>query len=147
MVASGCSDEARAKALGRGQVEDQRAGFGDEGTDTAASPRAPQEVHADLRGDWPPLDELERRFERAADAASLGVWDWDLVNNSFVYSRRAKEICGFPPDATVTFEQVHSVTHPEDLVWTLPLARRALSISSTEPKPTLSKRVVSNYHY
>ena len=62
----------------------------------------------------------------AAHAASLGVWDWDLSTNTFFYSERAKQICGFAADAAVTFEQVRDVTHPEDLAWTLPLAQRAL---------------------
>ena len=138
MVASGNSDEARAKPRRRALGEDQMAEFGDEGIGTAASPDAADEVHAEGRDDGPvriQIDEFERRFERAAHAASLGVWDWDLVTNSFVYSRRAKEICGFPPDATVTFEQVRSVTHPEDLVWTLPLARRALDPDERAREP------------
>ena len=72
------------------------------------------------------MDEIEGRFEKAAHASLLGVWDWDLDNNNFVYSARAKEICGFPADASVTFDQIRAVTHPDDLVWTLPMARRAL---------------------
>ena len=72
------------------------------------------------------MDEVERRFEVAAHAANLGVWDWDLATNAFVYSRKAKEICGFNPDLPVTFEQILAVTHPEDLPRTTALAARAL---------------------
>ncbi|MDB5560831.1 MAG: signal transduction histidine kinase [Hyphomicrobiales bacterium] len=66
------------------------------------------------------------RFETAARAASLGVWDWDLISNTFIYSPLAKQICGFPPDAALTLEDVRSVTHPEDLPWTSALAKRAI---------------------
>ena len=76
-----------------------------------------------------------RRFEIAAHAASLGVWDWDLVTGEFYYSQRAKEICGFAPDAEVTFEQIRSVTHPDDLPRTSALARRAVdpAVRAQEP--------------
>jgi PAS domain S-box-containing protein len=75
------------------------------------------------------------RFEIAAHAASLGVWDWDLTSGKFYYSRRAKEICGFPPDAEVTFEQVRSATHPDDLPRTSALGRRAVdpAVRAHEP--------------
>ena len=77
----------------------------------------------------------DRRFEIAAHAASLGVWDWDLRTNSFFYSTRAKEICGFSPDQDLSFQQVSAVTHPDDLPWTSAQAQRAIdpNIQSREP--------------
>jgi len=81
------------------------------------------------------MDEVERRFEIAAHAANLGVWDWDLATNAFVYSPRAKEICGFDLDSPVTFAQILAVTHPEDLPRTTALAERALdpAVRANEP--------------
>lgn len=81
------------------------------------------------------MNEAERRFEVAAHAASLGVWDWDLVTNTIFYSPRAKEICGFHPGSPVTYEQIVAVTHPEDLPHTQAIAARALdpAVRAHEP--------------
>ena len=68
---------------------------------------------------------LERRFEIAAQAAGLGVWQWDLVRSAFVYSARAKAIYGFPQDQPVIYEMVASATHPDDRARTLALAARS----------------------
>ena len=80
------------------------------------------------------IDQVQR-FEIAAHAASLGVWDWDLTTGAFFYSARAKEICGFQPDAEVTYEDVVAVTHPDDFPWTSELAKRAVdpAIRAREP--------------
>jgi len=71
------------------------------------------------------IDERQR-FEIAAHAASLGVWDWDLTTGGFYYSARAKEICGFDPILDVTYEHVVSVTHPDDFPWTSALGQRSV---------------------
>jgi PAS domain S-box-containing protein len=67
----------------------------------------------------------ESRMRLAAEAASLGVWDWDLVANTIVYSDRAKQICGFPLDRPVSFKQVRDSTHPDDHSRTHRLAQTA----------------------
>lgn len=80
-------------------------------------------------------DGTDRRFEIAAHAASLGVWDWDLTTNRFHYSDRAKEICGFAPDQQISLEDVRGVTHPDDFPWTSAQAARAVDpqVKSAEP--------------
>lgn len=75
------------------------------------------------------------RFEIAAHAASLGVWDWELASNRFYYSQRAKQICGFDPEAEVTFEQIRAVTHPDDLPRTSALAAAALDPDRKNNQP------------
>jgi PAS domain S-box-containing protein len=55
-----------------------------------------------------------------------------------VYSDIAKAICGFAPDATVTFAMVQAVTHPEDYPHTSAAARRALD-------PNIRENVVFRY--
>ena len=72
------------------------------------------------------LRQSEARLELATSAAEIGIWDWDVLENSFVYSPRAKAICGFAPDQDVTYEDVRRVTHPEDFRDTSAAARRAL---------------------
>jgi PAS domain S-box-containing protein len=80
------------------------------------------------------LRESERRLELATEAAELGIWDWNLNDNTFVYSPRARAICGFPSDLAVTLEDVVRVTHPEDYPRTSAIAQRALdpTIKSNE---------------
>lgn len=77
----------------------------------------------------------EARLELAASAAALGIWDWDLHTNKFVYSAKAREICGFPEDGEITYEMVRAATHPEDFPRTSTQARLAIDpeIRSSEP--------------
>lgn len=56
----------------------------------------------------------EERLRLALQAAGIGVWDWDLSDNSFVYSPLAREICGFSAEGPVTLDAVASATHPDD---------------------------------
>ena len=59
-------------------------------------------------------------------AADLGIWDWDLLAGSFVYSSKAREICGFTLDQPVTLDDVRAATHPEDLPHTWAMSQMAL---------------------
>ncbi len=76
----------------------------------------------------PPHGDEVRQVELdvAARAADLGIWDWDLLTQTFVYSPRAKAIFGFAPDYEVTLEDLRRVTHPDDLPHTSAMAQRAL---------------------
>lgn len=68
----------------------------------------------------------EERLKIACRAASIGVWQWNLLTNEMIYSSIAREICGFPQDGPVTFAMVQAVTHPDDLPRTSGQAVRAL---------------------
>jgi PAS domain S-box-containing protein len=72
------------------------------------------------------LTHAEERLRIAVNAARIGVWEWDLAAGRMNYSPIAKEICGFPQQADVTFEMVQAVTHPEDYPTTSAQAGRAL---------------------
>ncbi|RYG87471.1 MAG: PAS domain S-box protein [Alphaproteobacteria bacterium] len=80
----------------------------------------------------------EDRLRIATSAARIGVWEWDMADNSMIYSQIAKEICGFPLDQPVTFEMVSGVTHPEDFPTTHAAALRALD-------PEVRETVVYRY--
>ncbi|HEV7277096.1 MAG TPA: HWE histidine kinase domain-containing protein [Devosiaceae bacterium] len=69
--------------------------------------------------------ESERRLEIATRAAAIGVWDWNLSDNSFVYSDTARQICGFSSDQPITLELLRAITHPDDLPLTSAQARAA----------------------
>ncbi len=79
--------------------------------------------------------EVEARLRLAIEAAQLGIWDWNLLTGEMVYSARAKEIYGFAPDAPLTFDQMRGATHPEDLVMTSDLSRRARDPAIREKAP------------
>ena len=81
----------------------------------------------------------EARLELATRAAQLGIWDWNLLDDTFVYSHRAREICGLPLDAEpLRLEQVQSRTHPEDVPRTHAMLLRALD-------PAIRERVSYEY--
>lgn len=85
--------------------------------------------------------ESEARLALAAEAAELGIWDWDLKTNRFVYSPRAKAICGFDPNGDPTYDDVRGVTHPEDFPVTSAAAQRALDPAQRD-SPVYNYRVV-----
>lgn len=72
------------------------------------------------------LADSEARLELATAAADLGIWDWNLETNGFVYSARARQICGFPEQGEVSYEMVRSATHPDDLPRTSAQAQRSM---------------------
>jgi PAS domain S-box-containing protein len=88
-------------------------------------------VQARMQAD---LHDSRRRLELATEAAELGIWDWNLADNSFVYSPRARLICGFPLEGPIALEDVVRVTHPDDYPSTWAMAQRALdpAIRSSE---------------
>jgi PAS domain S-box-containing protein len=96
------------------------------GTDTDITERKDSEAK---------LRESEARLELATSAAELGIWDWDLLTNRFLYSPRAKAICGFQPNQEVTYEDILNITHPEDYPLTSAQARRALDPAIRDRTP------------
>ena len=81
------------------------------------------------------LADSETRLRLALAAADLGIWDWDVVSGRMVYSRRAKEICGFAPDEEITIDLVRGVTHPEDLPITWAQSERAFDPETRDRSP------------
>ncbi len=77
----------------------------------------------------------EKRLAIAAEAAELGIWEWDIASNGFIYSARARAICGFPLVGDVTYEDVVRVTHPEDFPHTSAQAKRALDPAVRDRTP------------
>ncbi|MBA3578282.1 MAG: PAS domain S-box protein, partial [Sphingomonas sp.] len=81
------------------------------------------------------LRDSEARLELAAQAASLGIWDWEIATGRMTYSPLAKAICGFDPDQEVTYDDARAVTHPDDYPRTSAMARRALDPAIREVEP------------
>jgi PAS domain S-box-containing protein len=57
----------------------------------------------------------QARLDLATRAAKLGVWDWRLDAGTLEFSARARQIWGFPPDGTVTYEMLATAMHPDDV--------------------------------
>jgi PAS domain S-box-containing protein len=75
------------------------------------------------------LEHGERRARVAAEAANLGIWEWDLRSNLFSLSKQARQIFGLPSDGEeVTQKLLQELVHPDDL----PEVRR-LSASALDP--------------
>jgi len=62
------------------------------------------------------LRESEERWAFALEGAGEGVWDWDMQTGKVVYSRRFKEMLGFPADADWNgLSEWTERVNPEDL--------------------------------
>lgn len=81
------------------------------------------------------LEESQARLQLATEAASIGIWDWELSTGRMRYCAKAKAICGFDPEQEITYEDARKVTHPDDLARTSAMARRALDPLIRERQP------------
>jgi len=60
------------------------------------------------------LEDSEQRIRLAVEAAKMGTFDWDLVNNDFKSSQRLNDIFGYPDRADITHQQLIDSFHPDD---------------------------------
>jgi diguanylate cyclase (GGDEF)-like protein/PAS domain S-box-containing protein len=60
------------------------------------------------------LRDSEIRFRLAAEAAGLGVWDYDSVDQPQRWSERFREILGLPADSEPSLSALTQLVHPED---------------------------------
>jgi diguanylate cyclase (GGDEF)-like protein/PAS domain S-box-containing protein len=60
------------------------------------------------------LRESEERFRLAAEAAGLGIWDYDLTLDRREWSDRLREIFGVPADAEPSLALAEECIHPAD---------------------------------
>nr|WP_243415220.1 PAS domain-containing protein [Altererythrobacter segetis] len=60
------------------------------------------------------LRESEERFRLAAEAAGLGVWDYDAELDQRDWSSRLRQIFGIPLDAPASLELAVQCIHPDD---------------------------------
>ena len=74
------------------------------------------------------LDESRKRLVIAADAAKLGVWDWDIVKNRLICDARVFQIYGIePPVIPFGIEIWENAIHPDDKNFALSSLQSALS--------------------
>jgi PAS domain S-box-containing protein len=73
------------------------------------------------------LLESEERMTMAAEAAELGVWNWDMPRNKIWGSERWLRLFGFESGEAITFEEVIRRIHPDDRDAVVRDVRRALA--------------------
>ena len=60
------------------------------------------------------LRDSERRLKLAANAADLGLWNWDVGEDTLWATDRGKTLFGLPPEEEVTYEMWADRLHPDD---------------------------------
>ncbi|MDJ0569785.1 MAG: PAS domain-containing protein [Pleurocapsa sp. MO_192.B19] len=60
------------------------------------------------------ITESEQRLKLATDAAGIGMWFWDLVEDVVEWTELGKAIFGLPLDEELNFEKCFKMIHPED---------------------------------
>jgi diguanylate cyclase (GGDEF)-like protein/PAS domain S-box-containing protein len=73
------------------------------------------------------LQSLTERLSLATEVAKLGVWDWDLVTNTFTWDATMFEIYGITPVVSMPFERWSGAVVPEDLPEVEAALRSAIS--------------------
>lgn len=62
------------------------------------------------------LEDLQHRLLLATDASKLGIWDWDLSNNTFIWDDQMYKLYGLNKDTfQVTYETLRNRIYPDDL--------------------------------
>ena len=79
----------------------------------------------DHRRDQDALRQSEERFRLAAQAARLGIWDYDLEQGTREWSDELRRIFGVPTDAEARPETALALVHPDDLRRVEAIARAA----------------------
>jgi PAS domain S-box-containing protein len=60
------------------------------------------------------MNDAETRFRSAAEAARIGVWEYDLVSGALFTSTQCRRNLGYPPDAEPRWEDLEHLAHPQD---------------------------------
>lgn len=73
----------------------------------------------------------EERLTLALNAAQMGSWDWQITDNTLVWTEDTKRFFGLAEDPINTLESFFQVVHPDDR----PLVERAISRSIEDGSP------------
>ena len=78
------------------------------------------------------LEESENRLRLATEAAAIGTWDYDPVDDTLLWDARCKELFGVPADATVSYADTFLAgIHPDDRARVQGAVERALEPGGT----------------
>jgi len=68
----------------------------------------------ELRASAEKLQESEEQLRLATEAAEVGLWDLDVVNDSLFWPPRVKEMFGISPDVPASMADFYAALHPDD---------------------------------
>lgn len=72
------------------------------------------QLAAELARSETALRQSEWRFDQAAEAASIGTWEWNVARNEIWTTDRARSLIGFAPGQRIDINSVLPVMHPAD---------------------------------
>ncbi|MCC0179575.1 PAS domain-containing protein [Waterburya agarophytonicola K14] len=73
------------------------------------------------------LQESEKRLKLATNASGIGMWFWDLLEDTLEWTDLGKAIFGIPVDDNFSYETFFNLLHPEDRDRTQEAIDRALA--------------------
>ena len=68
----------------------------------------------DLLGQQKALHQFEERVALAAEAAHLGVWEFDIATERLWVSDKIRQLFQFPVDSEISYREFQDRVHPED---------------------------------
>ncbi len=72
------------------------------------------QLAAELARSEAALRQSEWRFDQAAEAASIGAWEWNVARNEIWATDRVRSLLGIAPGQQIDFNSVLALMHPED---------------------------------
>lgn len=75
-------------------------------------------AHIERVGAQALLRAREEQLRLATDAAEIGLWDVDVVNNTMFWPPRVKAMFGISPDVPVSMDDYYAGLHPDDFAAT-----------------------------
>jgi PAS domain S-box-containing protein len=72
------------------------------------------------------LHQFEERVALAAEAAHLGVWEFDTTTDRIWISDKVRQLFQFPPDDEITYSEFQKRVHPDDRAARDRIMRRAI---------------------
>lgn len=72
------------------------------------------------------LRKSENMLALAVEAGQLGVWNWDQLAHTLVWSERCNEMTGLPPGSEISVESAIDTVHPDERVHVLDEAKLAI---------------------
>ncbi len=61
------------------------------------------------------IEDAEERLRLATEATGISTWEMDLITHQFIHSPSLAIIFGHPSSKPITYEQLRSQIHPEDI--------------------------------
>lgn len=59
---------------------------------------------------------ITERYQLATQSSQVGIWDWDMITNKFVWDNTMYKLYGLEKEeVAITYELWSSLTHPDDL--------------------------------